>query len=107
MTNISSQPGPSPRASVGEVAWIVGEPHQGKGYASEAAEVLVRWLAGESVRRVQAHILAGHAASEGVARRAGPHLHNSAESGHAFRANPDTEYGPIRTGGRLKADTPK
>ncbi|MGP8205234.1 MAG: GNAT family N-acetyltransferase [Acidimicrobiales bacterium] len=73
MTNISSQPGPSPRASVGEVAWIVGEPHQGKGYASEAAEVLVRWLAGESVRRVQAHILAGHAASEGVARRAGLH----------------------------------
>jgi RimJ/RimL family protein N-acetyltransferase len=59
--------------SVGEVAWIVGEPHQGKGYASEAAEVLVRWLAGESVHRVQADILAGHAASEGVARRAGLH----------------------------------
>lgn len=59
--------------SVGEVAWIVGEPHQGKGYASEAAEVLVRWLAGEPVCRVQAHILAGHAASEGVARRAGLH----------------------------------
>jgi hypothetical protein len=34
-------------------------------------------------------------------------LRNPAESGHAFRTNPDTEYGPIRTGGRLKADTSK
>jgi hypothetical protein len=32
---------------------------------------------------------------------------NPAESGHSFRTNPDTEYGPIRTGGRLKADTSK
>ncbi len=34
-------------------------------------------------------------------------LCNSDESGHSFRTNPDTENGPIRTGGRLKADTPK
>jgi hypothetical protein len=35
------------------------------------------------------------------------HLHNTAENGQLFRTIPDTQYGPIRTGGRLKADTPK
>jgi hypothetical protein len=34
-------------------------------------------------------------------------LHNTAENGQLFRTIPDTQYGPIRTGGRLKADTPK
>jgi adenylate cyclase len=42
-----------------------------------------------------------------VATAAALQLCNPDESGHSFRTNPDTEYGPIRTGGRLKADTPK
>jgi hypothetical protein len=32
---------------------------------------------------------------------------NTVQSGHPIRFDPDTEYGPIRTDGRLKADTPK
>lgn len=67
--------------SLGEVAWVVGESYQRRGYASEAARVLVRWLVDASVRRVQAHILAGHAASEGVARRAGLHDTGAEEDG--------------------------
>jgi hypothetical protein len=34
-------------------------------------------------------------------------LRKTAESGHPFRTIPDTQYGSIRTGGRLKADTSK
>jgi RimJ/RimL family protein N-acetyltransferase len=54
-----------------EVAWVVGEPWQGQGYATEAAQALVAWLDARGVRSVQAHIHPGHAASAAVARRAG------------------------------------
>jgi RimJ/RimL family protein N-acetyltransferase len=54
-----------------EVAWVVGSPHQGRGYAREAARAMVTWLQDEGVRVVVAHIAPGHAASEAVARAAG------------------------------------
>jgi RimJ/RimL family protein N-acetyltransferase len=56
-----------------EVAWVVGVLYQGQGYAAEAARALVAWLAGRDVGEVVAHIHPDHAASAGVARRAGLH----------------------------------
>ncbi|MET8690311.1 GNAT family N-acetyltransferase [Streptomyces sp. NPDC004732] len=54
-----------------EIAWVVGTPWQGRGFASEAARGLVEWLAGQHVRTVAAHIHPDHRASAAVARSAG------------------------------------
>jgi RimJ/RimL family protein N-acetyltransferase len=54
-----------------EIAWVIGTPWQGRGYASEAARALVTWLTAGGVVDVVAHVHPDHAASEAVARRAG------------------------------------
>jgi RimJ/RimL family protein N-acetyltransferase len=54
-----------------EVAWVVGVPWQGRGYAVEAARALVGWLAAAGVGEIVAHIHPGHAASARVAGGAG------------------------------------
>ncbi|MFD9790216.1 GNAT family N-acetyltransferase [Streptomyces sp. NPDC059070] len=54
-----------------EVAWVIGTPWQGRGYATEAARALVAGLAAHGVRRVVAHIHPDHTASAAVARAAG------------------------------------
>jgi RimJ/RimL family protein N-acetyltransferase len=54
-----------------EVAWVIGVPWQGRGYAGDAASALVRALLDCGVRHVVAHIHPEHAASASVARRAG------------------------------------
>jgi RimJ/RimL family protein N-acetyltransferase len=54
-----------------EIAWIVGTPWQGQGFASEAVRALVGHLRRRSVRTVVAHIHPAHAASAAVARAAG------------------------------------
>lgn len=54
-----------------EIAWTVGAPWQGRGFASEAAKGLVDWLGRRSVRTVVAHIHPAHAASAAVAAAAG------------------------------------
>ena len=57
---------------VAEVAWVVFTPFQGRGYAREAAVVLVEWLlASGAADAVVAHIHPDHAASAAVARAAG------------------------------------
>jgi RimJ/RimL family protein N-acetyltransferase len=57
--------------SAAEVAWVIGAEFQERGFASEAARALVRWLAEAGAMRIEAHIHPEHAASEGVARAAG------------------------------------
>ncbi|MEI7033522.1 GNAT family N-acetyltransferase [Streptomyces pratensis] len=58
-----------PRA---EIAWVVGTPWQGRGYASEAVRGLAAHLASaEGVRGLVAHIHPDHAASAAVAAAAG------------------------------------
>lgn len=58
-----------PRA---EIAWVVGTPWQGRGYAREAAEGLAAHLASAGgVRELVAHIHPDHAASAAVAAGAG------------------------------------
>ncbi|MDH6215922.1 GNAT family N-acetyltransferase [Streptomyces pseudovenezuelae] len=54
-----------------EIAWVIGTPWQGHGYASEAVRGLVTWLEERSVPMVIAHIHPGHLASAAVARAAG------------------------------------
>lgn len=57
-----------PRA---EIAWVVGTPWQGRGYAREAARALLTHLYGTGVRTAVAHIHPEHAASAAVAAAAG------------------------------------
>ncbi|MEU6426347.1 GNAT family N-acetyltransferase [Microbispora sp. NPDC046973] len=54
-----------------EVAWVVGTPWQGRGYASEAAAALAGWLRARGVARIEAHIHPDHHASMTVAGRIG------------------------------------
>jgi len=53
------------------VAWVVGVPWQGRGFASEAARAVVAWLRERGADEIRAHIRPGHGASEAVAARAG------------------------------------
>jgi RimJ/RimL family protein N-acetyltransferase len=66
-----------------ELAWVIGVPWQGDGYATEAAAAVLdavredrardaaRTTTGDDVTFVHAHIAPGHTASETVARRLG------------------------------------
>ncbi|MFJ4831595.1 GNAT family N-acetyltransferase [Streptomyces sp. NPDC088747] len=55
-----------------EIAWVVGTPWQGRGFAGEAARGLVEWLGRRPrLRTVIAHVHPGHLASAAVARTAG------------------------------------
>ncbi|HEY5031848.1 MAG TPA: GNAT family N-acetyltransferase [Actinomycetes bacterium] len=63
-------PAGGPVAGPALVAWVIGTVAQGRGLASEAASSLVSRLSTEGWR-VCADIHPGHAASQGVARRAG------------------------------------
>jgi RimJ/RimL family protein N-acetyltransferase len=56
---------------VADVAWVIGVPWQGRGYAGEAALALVDWLRAHGVDEVTAHIRPDHQASATVASRAG------------------------------------
>jgi len=53
------------------VAWTVGVPWQGRGYAAEAADALVTWLISQGAAVVTANIHPDHHASAAVAMRAG------------------------------------
>ena len=55
------------------VAWVIGKPWQGRGYASEAAQQLVELLRARGVRSIEAYIVPGHVGSERVAARIGLH----------------------------------
>jgi RimJ/RimL family protein N-acetyltransferase len=54
-----------------EVAWVIGVPWPGRGFAAEAAGALVACLTGAGVTAVTACIHPGHRASERVAQRLG------------------------------------
>jgi RimJ/RimL family protein N-acetyltransferase len=54
-----------------DVAWVLGVPFQGHGYAVEAASGMVAWLREQGVAEVRAHIHPDHAASARVAERIG------------------------------------
>jgi RimJ/RimL family protein N-acetyltransferase len=58
-------------ASNADVAWVVGVEWQARGYASEAARVMVEWLKAQGMQALSALIHPRHAASAAVARRCG------------------------------------
>ena len=53
------------------MAWVIGTPWQGHGYATEAGRALVDWLASVGVHLIEAYVHPDHAASAAVAARAG------------------------------------
>ena len=60
-----------PGGVTAEVAWVIGTEHQGRGYATEAARVLVDWLRAQGAAPIVAHVMPGHRASERVASAVG------------------------------------
>jgi RimJ/RimL family protein N-acetyltransferase len=57
--------------AVAGIAWLIGVPWQGRGFAVEAVRALVSWLDRRGIRTVVAHIRPDHHASGSVAARAG------------------------------------
>jgi len=60
-------------AQLGELAWVIGSAHQGRGYAKESAALVTSWLRGQGVLDLRAHIHPEHVASAAVARAIGLH----------------------------------
>jgi RimJ/RimL family protein N-acetyltransferase len=60
-----------PDGRTADIAWVIGLPWQGSGYASEAAIELVRWLRTQDVGTITARIHPDHLPSAAVAQRAG------------------------------------
>ncbi len=56
---------------VAEVAWVIGKPWQGRGYAKQAGKCLVAELQGRGVSRIVAHIHPKHFASQRIAESLG------------------------------------
>lgn len=72
-----------------DLAWVVGVPWQGHGYASEAALGMRGWLANSGVARFTAHIHPAHVASGRVAAAVGLHPTGEIDSdGEAVWASP-------------------
>lgn len=64
-----------------EIAWVIGTPWQGQGYATQAAALLASQLADVGVRHLVAHIHPDHAASAAVAQRLGLYPTDTAVDG--------------------------
>jgi len=54
-----------------DIAWLIGVPWQGRGFAAEAARGLVDWLERAGVSVITAHVHPDHHASSAVAARGG------------------------------------
>ena len=54
-----------------DLAWVVGSPWQGSGYASEASQAVRDWLADRGAARFSAHIHPDHTASRAIATKLG------------------------------------
>jgi RimJ/RimL family protein N-acetyltransferase len=83
-----------PGAWTAEVAWVVGVPWQGRGYATEAARALVGWLVEAGVGEIVAHVHPGHAASERVAAAAGLAATDEEVEGERVWRHPGRGPGP-------------
>jgi RimJ/RimL family protein N-acetyltransferase len=63
--------GPGDAGRSAEIAWLIGLPWQGRGYATEAASAMLAWLASSGVGEIVAHVHPDHRASALVAERVG------------------------------------
>lgn len=66
------------RGSAAELAWVIGVEWQKRGFATEAADAVRRWLAGRGITAFTALIHPGNLASNVVAERTG--LRSSGEA---------------------------
>lgn len=62
---------PGPPRRVASVAWVIGMPYQGFGFATEAARALLDWLLAHGVRDVVATVHPDNRPSAAVAARLG------------------------------------
>ncbi|WP_242906697.1 GNAT family N-acetyltransferase [Actinomadura terrae] len=62
---------PSDARNAASVAWVIGMPYQGFGFATEAARALVGWLRAHGAAEIVASIHPDNAASRAVAARLG------------------------------------
>ncbi|MET0147953.1 MAG: GNAT family N-acetyltransferase [Acidimicrobiales bacterium] len=82
--------------ALAEVAWEIGVPWQGRGYAAEAATAVVDWLTAEGVPDIRAHIHPDHTASARVARAAGLEPTDEWIGGEVMWALPGSSLGQAR-----------
>ena len=61
----------SEAGELADVAWLIGVPWQGRGFAVESTRALIGWLERRRVRTIVAHIHPDHRASAAVAARVG------------------------------------
>ena len=71
-----------------DIAWVIGLPWQGHGYASEAARSLAAALTERGIKTLTAHIHPDHQSSAAVARRAGLRPTNALEDGEIVWRSP-------------------
>lgn len=64
-----------------DIAWVIGVPWQGRGFATEAAQVVVAWLGTHGLTTITAHVHPDHVASARVAERAGLVATDEVENG--------------------------
>jgi len=93
---------------VGEIAWTVASPHQGRGCACEAADAMVAWLREQGAWILFAEIHPDHEASMGVARHLGlkrsEQILNSGEIRWTERRGRDQGHSPSGRAPRRFAD---
>ncbi|MHA3704866.1 GNAT family N-acetyltransferase [Jatrophihabitans sp. YIM 134969] len=84
-----------------DVAWVIGSAHQGRGFATEAAAVVVDRLREQGVDVVRAYVHPGHLASAAVARAAGLVVTGRVVDGEVEWRSPATEPAVVvgRAGG--------
>lgn len=70
-----------------DVAWLVGVPWQGQGYAREAAGAMCGWLRGNGIDHITAHIHPEHDASARVADALGLRPTEEVEDGERIWAS--------------------
>jgi RimJ/RimL family protein N-acetyltransferase len=74
--------------SAADVAWLIGTPWQGRGFATEAARAMLHWLRRNGVGFVTAHVHSDHGASAAVAGRIGLEPTDELEDGERiWRSN--------------------
>lgn len=80
-----------------DLAWVVGEPWQGNGYATEAAVAMRSWLAESGLRRFCAHVHPHHVASQRVATYIGLQATGQLDGDgeEAWVAEPNSRTDPI------------
>jgi RimJ/RimL family protein N-acetyltransferase len=74
--------------ALADIAWLIGRPWQGRGYAIEAALAMIRWLEDSGVGTITAHVNPPHRASARVAERAGLEPTEAVEAGEVVWARP-------------------